>query len=204
MRTKTKKIRQFLISTIGIFILACAISFISWKFKLVTNGLPGYALIINYTFGVSDALVLFLMNTVILSLCWAIAGKSNGLKAVYGYTLLSVLMVVLRGGFGLEQTPAESIEMKLGLIVLQAILATFGIAVVIANTYSFGSYSSTIPIVQKFFEITPPKIFLLYDIALMLLTLIVFGVERAFLLAINVITFFIFFNLFLKLFKKFS
>jgi uncharacterized membrane-anchored protein YitT (DUF2179 family) len=61
-----KKYKDFIISTIGITGLALSIDIFSWQFKLISSGLPGYALIVNYLTGFSVGGMLFIANSIVL------------------------------------------------------------------------------------------------------------------------------------------
>lgn len=189
-----KEIRKLIYSSIGIAILSSAINFLSWRYKLISSGLPGYALSFNYLTNFSVGQFLFISNSLILALSFLIVGKTSGMRGVYGYTLLSIFIDYQRRLFGLMQIVIASLPLNIIFIVIQGILAPIGIAVVMANGYSFGSYSSMMPIVNKFSNISAPKFFLIADLILSLITFYFFGFQSAALLLLNATTFFIVFN----------
>lgn len=75
-----RNLKSFFISILGITILGLSISLISWRYRLVTSGLPGYALIVNYSTKISVGSALLIGNTIILLLALLIAGKTAGLN----------------------------------------------------------------------------------------------------------------------------
>lgn len=191
-------LKQFAISTLGIVVLGLSISLISWHFKLVTSGLPGYALILNYLTNFPLATGLFIANTIILVLALMFAGKTAGLKGVYGYTLLSVVISLSKSIFSLSQVSLDSLALNIFLCVLQGSLAAFAISFVVYNKFSFGSYSSLLPITDKYYPISPPKLFLILDFILSLITAYYFGLQTGIFLLINAGAFFITFHYTLK------
>jgi len=198
-----KEIRKLIYSSLGIIILGSAINLLSWRYKLISSGLPGYALSFNYLTHFSVGQFLFISNSLILALSFLIAGKTSGLRGVYGYTLLSIFIDYPRRLFNLSQIVIASLPLNILLVILQGLIAPIGIAVVMANGYSFGSYSSMMPIVNKFSNISAPKFFLITDAILSLITFYFFGFQSALLLLLNATTFFIVFNKALPIMKRY-
>ncbi|MBU0975655.1 MAG: YitT family protein [Patescibacteria group bacterium] len=195
-----KELRPFLYSTIGIIVLGLSINLISWKFKMVSGGLPGYGLVVNYITDFPLGVFLLISNTIILILQFLIAGKTTGIRGIYGYVLLSIFIEATRKFFNINLAEVEGLK-NLSLIALQGFLGGFSIALVVAYDYSFGSYSSIFPIVRKFIDIKAPTLFLLFDALLVVTTTIAFGFEKGYLLLVNAVVFYFSFKLFLRSFK---
>jgi hypothetical protein len=99
----------------------------------------------------------------------------------------------------MQQFQNTSMMFNIGLLIIQGSTAAFSIAFVMKHLYSFGSYSSMFPILNKYNKkVTPPVFFIIMDILLSLFTFVFFGIEKAFLLLINATAFFIVFNYSLK------
>jgi len=191
-------VKRFIVSTIGITVLGLSISLISWHFKLVTSGLPGYALILNYLTRFPLSTGLFIANTVILLIALILAGKSAGIKGIYGYTLLSLVIAFSKSAFSLTQVQLDSLLLNVFLYILQGSIAAFAISFVVYNKFSFGSYSSLLPITDKYWPITPPKLFFVLDFILSLITAYYFGIQTGIFLLINAGAFFLVFRFTLK------
>jgi len=191
-------VKRFIVSTIGITVLGLSISLISWHFKLVTSGLPGYALILNYLTRFPLSTGLFIANTVILLIALILAGKSAGIKGIYGYTLLSLVIAFSKSAFSLTQVQLDSLLLNIFLYILQGSIAAFAISFVVYNKFSFGSYSSLLPITDKYWPITPPKLFFILDFILSLITAYYFGIQTGIFLLINAGAFFLVFQFTLK------
>lgn len=190
------------VSAVGIVVLGLAINLLSWKYRLISGGLPGYALSINYLTGISAGTFLLIGNTVILFLSLIIVGKTAGLRGIFGYTFLAFFIDSSRQALRLEQIQLSSFTPNVFLVALQGFIAPIGIALVITHGYSFGSYSSIVPIVHKYKKISPPVLFWVFDFLLILITLIFFGFEKALLLLINATVFYFSFKYFLSLFHR--
>ncbi|MDD3647579.1 MAG: YitT family protein [Candidatus Dojkabacteria bacterium] len=196
-----KEIRLFVYSTIGIIILGLSINFISWKYKLVSGGLPGYGLAFNYIIGFPLGYFLLLVNTLILILQYFVAGKVTGLRGIYGYIFLSVFIEITRRFFGIQQAEA-GIPNEYYYMAIQGFIGGTSIALVIAHGYSFGSYSSIYPIVKKFVKISAPAMFFLFDAILVIITILAFDARKGYLLFVNAVFFYLSFRLFLKYFRE--
>jgi uncharacterized membrane-anchored protein YitT (DUF2179 family) len=197
------ELKKILWTTLGLIILGLAINLFAWKFRLISGGLPGYALIINYLTGFPVGQSLLIINTIILLLSFVIAGKTAGLRGVYGYVAISIFIDYSKPLLHLTQQLPPNFIISTLLLALQGLIAPIGISLALANSYSFGSYSSIIPIIHKFKAISPPKFFLILDLVLTTITLIFFGPASAFFLLINSVVFFLSFRFFLPRFQRY-
>ena len=195
------ELHRLLMTILGLMLLGLSINLLSWQFKLVSSGMPGYGLAINYLTGISVGKFLLLANTAILLIAFVAAGKGVGVRGVFGYIFLAVFIDLSRNLLGLEQIEISSFATNTMIIGLQGLVAPIGIALVISHGYSFGSYSSMLPIVQKFRKIYPPTFFFVLDLILVFITLFFFGLERSLLLLINAVIFMVSFKYFLSLFQ---
>lgn len=202
IKLRPEKIKSFIISTLGITILGLSISLISWRFKLVTSGLPGYALIFNYLTHTSVGTALLIGNTIILILSFLIAGKTAGIKGIYGYMYLSLIIDLPKKLFNLSQINTPPFPFDILLYIVQGAIAASAIGFVIQNNYSFGSYSSMLPIADKFIKVNPAVFMFILDIFLALVTTYFFGLEKGIFLLINASAFFFSLNYTLKLLNK--
>lgn len=201
-RSLKEELKSLLISIVGITILGLSITLISWQFKLVTSGLPGYALILNYKTGVSVGTALFAANTIILLITLIVAGKSAGLKGFFGYGYLSLVVDLTKKTFNLHQVIIPSLQINIFLYVFQGLIAACAIGFIVYNKYSFGSYSSILPITDKYLKIHPPVLFFILDLILAVMTAYLFSFDKGILLLINAGAFFISFHYALKLLTR--
>lgn len=196
-----KKIKPFLISTVGMILFTLTINIFSWKNVLVTGGFPGYALVLNYLTGVSIGSSLFFANTVLILLTFFILGKTAGIKGIYGYILVSVTADLWRKVLGLSQAEIPFIN-QLIAVVLQGFFSSFCIAFVISNKYSFGNYSTMHPLFNNFVKVSAPVFFFACDVILSLLTIIFFGWQKGFLVLVNSAVFYFMFKFALSKMNK--
>lgn len=197
-----KELKPFLLSTFGIAFFALCVDLISWQFKLVTGGLTGYALILNYVTGVSVGTGLLIGNTVILLVSFLIVGKTAGIRGIYGYVILSFFIDFFKNVFGLHQIVETAFFTNLFLVVLQGSVASFFVSFVMISKYSFGSYSSIYPIISKYKKISYPLFFFAMDFLLSLLATYLYGWQKGILLLANAGAFFVTSKLILPILNK--
>ncbi len=190
-----RELYRLVISSFGIILLGLSINYLSWRYRLVSGGFPGYALDINYVLHFPVGMTLLIANTIVLLLSFVIAGKTAGLRGVYGYVLVSFFIDSSKNFLHIQQVAHEPLVSYMFFTITQGTSAALAIALVMANGYSFGSYSSIMPIVRKFSRISAPKFFLLMDTVLGILTFALFGLQRAVLMYINAAVFFVVFRL---------
>ncbi len=195
---------SFGLSSLGIIILGLSINLLSWQFKLVSGGFPGYALVLNYLTGFPVGESLLIANTLVLIISLFVAGKTAGLKGIYGYTFLSIFIEFSKQFLHLHQIVISSLVTNIILASLQGFTASIGIALVITCGYSFGSYSSMLPIADRIRKISPPIFFFFFDSVLTLITWMFFGINKAFLLFVNAGVFFLTFKYALLIFQKYK
>jgi uncharacterized membrane-anchored protein YitT (DUF2179 family) len=194
MQKYLPEIKKLTWSIIGMIILGLSINYFSWKFELISGGMPGYALTFNYLFGISVGMFLIIINSIILLVNFFVAGKTAGLRGVFGYLFLSFFIDWSVGFMGNQVENIGAIQSIL-LMILQGVFASIGISIVLANGYTFGSYSSLIPIIAKFRKVDPPTFFLIMDGILTIITIFTQGWDGALYLLINSIVFFLVFKI---------
>lgn len=195
------RVLRFFVSVLGMILLALSINLLSWQFRLISGGMPGYALMVNYLSGISVGTVLLVVNTIVLAVSFLVVGRLVGAKAVFGYIFLSVCIDLTRSLLNLAQVELDSFMVNALLLVVQGLLAPVGISMVLASGYSFGSYSTLIPIIEKYRKVNAPLLFWSFDTILAVIVLLVFGIEKGAYLFINAIVFYFSFKYFYKLFK---
>ena len=200
-RKLNKELFPFLISTICFIPFALSINYFSWQFRLVSGGFPGYALVVNYLTGFSVGTFLLLINTIVLIANFLFVGKTQGLKGVYGYVFLSLIIDFTRKAANLTQFNSTNLVFNIFSLSAQGLIGGIAIGIIIGLGYSFGSYSSLVLLINKFWKITSPAFFFLMDFILAIITSYFFGIQRGILLLINAVIFYFAFKYTLKCLK---
>jgi uncharacterized membrane-anchored protein YitT (DUF2179 family) len=204
MKITTLEKKQFLYINIGIVILVLAITFLAWKYTIVSGGMPGYALALNYLYEIPIGLFLFAVNSVVILANLLILGKSTGVKAIYGYITLSLLLEFTKSSLGIERVELDNLLAQILLIAVQGFIAPIGIALVLLNGYSFGSWTSLYPLIQRIYrKLAAPAFFLIMDLTLCIIVFLTFGLEKSALLILNAVIFYFSFKYFMGKGKKY-
>lgn len=198
------EIKPFIIASVCFVPFALSINLLSWQYKLVSGGFPGYGLVVNYLTGFSVGVFLLIINTLVLLLNFIFVGKTTGIKGVYGYIWLSFLIDFTKKYLSLTQHLNTTFIFNLFCLAAQGVVAGTLIGVIISLGYSFGSYSSLVLLVNKFWKIASPQFFFLMDFILSIVTAYFFGVDKGLLLMVNATLFFLAFKATLKILKKLS
>lgn len=205
-RTKVShrvNLRQFAVATAGILLLAINIDVLSWQFKIVTGGMPGYALALNYLLHIPVGAFLLVINSIILVLLTIVDGKTAGLKAIYGYILLSVSVEFFRQTLNISSQDSTDLALIFLVSFMQGITAPIAIAMVLRNGYTFGSWTSLYPIATRVWRhVTAPQFFFLMDGILTVIVLVTLGPIKALLLLVNAVAFFFSFRFCMSVNKK--
>lgn len=204
LQISKQEVFKFVLSTLGILLLVLDINLLSWQFKIVSGGMPGYGLALNYLLNIPVGSFLFIVNSIVLILNLIFLGKSSGLKAIYGYILISILFEITRPILGLSQQEISDPLIQLLLITIQGLTAPIGITIVLVLGYSFGSWSSLYPLVNKYFKsLSAPLFFFIMDGILSIIVGITMGWYKGFLLVINATAFYYSFKYLLIFAKKY-
>ncbi len=183
--------RRFINATIGIVLLAVNLNVLSWMYKIVSGGMPGYGLALNFLFDVPVGLFLLVTNTLILVIMLIVEGKSAGIKAIYGYVLLSVAVDGIRRIVGLEQVELQNVGLQVVISVLQALTAAIPIGIVLRNGYTFGSWTSILPLIKRIIpSLTIYALVFIADFILAIIVLMTMSWEKSLLLLLNAVIFF--------------
>lgn len=178
--TKTKNIMQtvwdYLVMVAGCF-LYCA----SWECFMIPNnwtggGLTGLCTILNFASGgfIPVSLSYVVGNVLLLLLATLVLGKSFGIKTIFCIGVSTVFFQLLNGWDFLKCMPGEFLYVSEPLLIpiIGGILEAVGIGIIFLKGGSTGGYDIIILIVNKFWPVSPGRMFMYLDtftIALILL-----------------------------------
>ncbi|HYD34702.1 MAG TPA: YitT family protein [Vitreimonas sp.] len=183
---------EWVIVTAAIAVYALFINILSWQYHLVSGGLAGYALLVSYLTPWTVGQVLLVANTFLITLTFLVSGKTVGTRALYGYSLLAMLIDIFRNLLNLTPITTLSIWWQALSVGLFGMIGGITIGVVVEYGYGVGGYTLIVPLVKRFNQdIAPARIFFYFDIILGILSWWFLGWQRTVVLMINAIVFFI-------------
>lgn len=161
---KTSKVLSVLwdyfLITVGSVIFCMAWTSFMIPNGLTSGGLTGLCTILQYGLGIPVGITYPLLNAVLLILGFLSLGKGFGFKTIYVIGLTSVLFEVLPQFQGLEVLMDE----KLLVALVGASLESVGIGLVLLRGGSTGGTDIAAMIINKYWPVSPGKVYLYSDI----------------------------------------
>ncbi|MDY3361365.1 MAG: YitT family protein [Clostridium celatum] len=169
-----EKIKEYLLTTLGIALTAIALEYFFFPCDIAAGGVSGIGLVINKLIGLDTSVVVLFLNILLFILAFVVLGKSFGGKSIYATIMLSVFMWIIENFF----TPGILTEnMFLASFFGSAILG-MGAAIVFHQGASTGGTSIIAAIISKFTPIAIGISVLLTDSFVCIMAISVFGVDK--------------------------
>ena len=161
---KTSKILNvlwdYLLLTVGSVIFCMAWTSFMIPNGLSSGGLTGLCTILQYGLGIPVGVTYPVLNIILLVLGFLVLGKGFGFKTVYVIALTSVLFDVLPQFPNLEVLMDE----KLLVALVGAAMESVGIGLVLLRGGSTGGTDILAMIINKYWPVSPGKVYLYSDI----------------------------------------
>lgn len=169
-----KKIKEYLLTTIGIALTAIALEYFFFPSDIAAGGVSGIGLVINKLIGLDTSIVVLVLNILLFILAFLVLGKSFGSKSIYATIMLSVFMWIIEKFF----TPGVLTENMFLASFFGAIILGMGAAIVFHQGASTGGTSIIAAIISKFTPIGIGISVLLTDSFVCILAISIFGVDK--------------------------
>lgn len=169
-----QKIKEYLLTTIGIALTAIALEYFFFPADIAAGGVSGIGLVINKLVGLDTSVVVLVLNIFLFILAFLVLGKSFGAKSIYATIMLSVFMWIIEKFF----TPGILTENMFLASFFGSIILGMGAAIVFHQGASTGGTSIIAAIISKFTPIGIGISVLLTDSSVCILAISVFGVDK--------------------------
>ena len=169
-----KKIKEYLLTTIGIALTAIALEYFFFPSDIAAGGVSGIGLVINKLIGLDTSIVVLALNILLFILAFLVLGKSFGSKSIYATIMLSVFMWIIEKFF----TPGVLTENMFLASFFGSIILGMGAAIVFHQGASTGGTSIIAAIISKFTPIGIGISVLLTDSFVCILAISIFGVDK--------------------------
>ena len=172
---KTNKILStlwdYFLMTVGSVIFCMAWTSFLIPNGLASGGLTGFCTIIQYGTGLPVGISYPVLNFLLLLLGFLVLGKGFGVKTIYVIILTSVLFDAL------PMFPQLVVMMdeKLLVALVGAVMESVGIGLVLLRGGSTGGTDIIAMIINKFWPVSPGRVYLITDIFIILSILLVPG-----------------------------
>ena len=169
-----KKIKEYLLTTIGIALTAIALEYFFFPSDIAAGGVSGIGLVINKLIGLDTSIVVLVLNILLFILAFLVLGKSFGSKSIYATIMLSVFMWIIEKFF----TPGVLTENMFLASFFGSIILGMGAAIVFHQGASTGGTSIIAAIISKFTPVGIGISVLLTDSFVCILAISIFGVDK--------------------------
>ena len=163
---------DYILITIGSIIFCLAWTSFLIPNGLASGGLTGFCTIVQYGTGIPVGWTYPILNGLLLVLAFFSLGKSFGFKTVYVIVFTSILFEVLPK---FPQLQVLNIPDKLLVALVGAAMESVGIGIVLLKGGSTGGTDIVAMIINKYWPISPGKVYLYSDIFIIALLLLVPG-----------------------------
>ncbi len=172
-----KKIKEFVLVTIGAAIVAMGLSFFLIPADLATGGVTGLAMVINHVLPQFEiGSILFVLNVILFVVGFIAIGPQFGAKTIYTSFLLSGLVYVFDSMITLKEPLVDDLLVNL---IVGIIISGIGLGIVFNQNASTGGTDIIAKILNKYFHTDIGKSLLMADMVVVLLASFVFGIELA-------------------------
>ena len=170
-----KKIKEYIIITIGIILGAIAMEYFFFPNEIASGGVSGLALVINDMFGISTGMVMILSNVILFIIAFILLGGEYGIKSIYASFGLSFILSFI------EETinPVAITDNVMLASIFGSALLSFGTALVFSQGASTGGTSIIASILNKYLHINIGKGLFIADAVVIILAIYAFGIELA-------------------------
>lgn len=162
---------DYFLMTVGSVIFCMAWTSFVIPNGLASGGLTGFCTIIQYGTGIPVGITYPILNILLLIMGFFILGKGFGMKTIYVIVLTSVLFDVL------PMFPQLEVQMdeKLMVALVGATLESVGIGLVLLRGGSTGGTDIIAMIINKYWPVSPGRVYLITDLFIILSILLVPG-----------------------------
>ena len=162
---------DYFLMTVGSVIFCMAWTSFIIPNGLASGGLTGFCTIVQYGTGIPVGITYPILNAILRIMGFLVLGKGFGFKTIYVIALTSVLFDVLPMFPKLEVLMDE----KLLVALVGAALESVGIGLVLLRGGSTGGSDIIAMIINKYWPVSPGRVYLITDIFIILSVLLVPG-----------------------------
>lgn len=176
MKRVLKEFKDFLVITLGVFLVAIGLYFFLMPHNIAAGGVNGFAMVINHYFPIFPVgSIMIILNIILFVLAFILIGPNFGGKTIYASLSLSGSILILEKVYPLKQPFTNDILLELFLgILIQGV----GMAIVFNKDASTGGTDIIAKILNKYFHINLGQGVLLADITVTILASIAFGFQK--------------------------
>ena len=159
-------------TTVGCFIIGFAIAGFYHHSRLISGGITGVAMILNYQFGWNTSLMNLLLNIPIFIAGWILLGKKHIVFSIYGTLMISLALQIFDG----ITIPYES---TLTTVLFGGVINGFGSGIMIRSGGTSGGTDIIGKALNKYFSIAIGTTQMSFNLIMLIVYGILFDLDLA-------------------------
>ena len=159
-------------TTVGCFIIGFAIAGFYHHSRLISGGITGVAMILNYQFGWNTSLMNLLLNIPIFIAGWILLGKKHIVFSIYGTLMISLALQIFDG----ITIPYES---TLTTVLFGGVINGFGSGIMIRSGGTSGGTDIIGKALNKYFSIAIGTTQMSFNVAILVIYGFLFDLDLA-------------------------
>lgn len=171
---KKKVIKDYLIMTLGCFMLAAGVYFFKIQNNFVTGGITGIGVILAAITPISAGVWIWTLNIALLIIGFGILGRDTGFKTVYCSMLYSAFTFIFEKYFALTAPLTDQMLLEL---IYAMLLTSIGSALIFNAEASSGGTDIVALILKKFTPLDVGKALFITDFTVAVSSFFFFGIK---------------------------
>ncbi|MBO4897773.1 MAG: YitT family protein [Clostridia bacterium] len=171
---KYKILKDYILMTMGCFLLAAGVYFFKIQNNFVTGGVTGVGVVLASVTPISAGIWIWILNILLLLVGFCILGRDTGFKTVYCSMLYSLFTILFEKTVKLNAPLTDQIFLEL---IYAMILTSVGSALIFSREASSGGTDIVALILKKFTSVNVGQALLVTDFAVALSSFWFFGVK---------------------------
>jgi uncharacterized membrane-anchored protein YitT (DUF2179 family) len=166
--------RDVLFVTLGAFLTAISVNWVFVPNQIVTGGLTGIGILLEYAFGIPISITTLLLNIPLFAAGWKLlGGQPFGLKTLYGFVVLAAFIQLTNPFRNFPLTNEPLLACIYGGVLLGA-----GLGIVFRGKATTGGTDLVARLAQKLTGVSPGILLLLIDGVIIASAAVMFNTER--------------------------
>ena len=171
-----KKIKDYLIISLGIIIVALSLHLFLIPNEIAAGGVMGLSMIISsYIPVLNVGQLMLIMNAILFIIAFIVLGSSFGVKTIYASIGLSGFIWLLEKLLPMQHPLTQDLMLA---AVMGTLASGIGMAIIFNHNASTGGTDIIAKILNKYFDLDIGKSLLVTDFVVTLLAALTFGIEK--------------------------
>lgn len=166
-------VKEYLLISLGVLFYTGGWTFFLMPKNLVGGGVTGIGVILEYATGFPVSYTYLILNVLLLIASFFILGKGFGAKTIYAILLTTVCFRFMGQIPGVQEFAAKLTDEPLMAVIMGGIMTGVGIGMSISVGGSTGGTDIIALIYTKFRNVSPGKVILVLDVAIICSSLLV-------------------------------